>query len=89
LKIVDPYQRTSLEVQILGHLNDRKHPIRLDEIIALNPDRKETIVCTVLDFRDEGLVVLRPLDDGGQFVEITPQGQQIITTIYSGRTRCD
>ncbi len=90
MKSADPYRRTSLEVQILGYLNDLGHMIGLRDLVAkLNPDASENIICTVFDFKDEGLVTVRELDEGGQVVQITPQGKSILLAIYSGKTPCD
>lgn len=88
MKGADPFRRTSLEVKILATLKD--HPtLLLDLVDAINPNQKEAIVCTVMDFCEEGLATMRALDDSGQLVQLTAHGQQLLLQIYSGRTPCD
>lgn len=86
----DPFERNWLEVRILNRLNDRKHPINLRELRDnLVANKEDTIVCTIFNLRDEGLVKIREtsiLND--KLVEITPLGKAILLDILSGN-RCD
>lgn len=75
----------------MAHLNDlpHAHPITLDELVdAVGNDRRHTVICTVGDLRDDGLVELIPLRDGDQLVRILPQGKDVLTRIYAGRSTC-
>lgn len=86
----DPYRRTSLEVQVLDRLNNAGHEILLTALVSsIDPNMREPIICTVSDFRDEGLVTMGEYSDGSRTAQITGLGRSILLAIYSGRTPCD
>lgn len=83
----DPYDRTSLEVQILAYLKDRGHPVTMREVLEHISVDKQVVVCKLWDLKDEGLMTIREISDD-QLVNITPQGIEIILGVYSGKGSC-
>lgn len=84
----DPFERTWLEIKILSHLNDSPHPMSLRTMRdGIEPNMQESIVCSVFDLRDDGLVVMRELV-GDHMVDITSTGRAVLSAILSGRSTC-
>lgn len=85
----DPFDRNWLEVRILIHLNHFNHPITLEEMKGtLVPGSQEATVAMTFRLEDAGLLVMREIG-GGKFIEITPQGRNVLSAILSGRSSCD
>jgi CTP-dependent riboflavin kinase len=85
----DPLERNWVEVRILNRLNDRGHAVSLLELRNnLVPNMEETIVCTVFNLKDEGLVTVFEVP-GGKMVDITAHGRDVLLKAISNRNRCD
>ena len=86
--VEDPFERNWLEIRILIHLNNFHHPITLHEMKeTLVPDMQESIVWTTFHLMNGGLLEIRDMG-GGKFVQITPQGRNVLAVILSGRASC-
>lgn len=85
--VSDPFERHFLEVRILIHLNEFRHLILLDEVSRLVPDHEMTTIDYTYRLKDDGLVTISEIG-GGRFVQITPQGRNVLATILSGRVTC-
>lgn len=73
-----PYERNWLEVRLLNRLNDRGHPVTLQDLRRLVPDMEESITCKIFDMRDEGLVSVKEIP-GDHLVAISAAGQAVLT----------
>ncbi|TAL42048.1 MAG: hypothetical protein EPN91_09280 [Salinibacterium sp.] len=91
MKSANPYDRNSVEIRVMAYLNDlpHAHPITLNELVhGIDDNLRYTILCTVGDLRDDGLLDLISLKDGDQLVRLLPQGKDVLSKIYAGTTGC-
>lgn len=75
----------------MAYLNDlpQSHPITLDELVqGVDATRKDTIICTVGDLRDDGILDLMPVRGGDQLVRLLPFGKDVLIKIYAGMSGC-
>jgi len=80
----DPFAMNWLEVRILTRLADRGHAVTLHDMKDNLVDGKsETVVNTVFQLQDEGLLRVFETEKGGQLVEITEEGKTILSLLYS------
>jgi predicted transcriptional regulator len=86
----DPFDRHWIEVAILSHLNDTKHPVLMHQLRMIVEEdlSKRYIVTCANQLRDDGLVTIREIKGGDHLVTITPQGRAALHMIYSGKTGC-
>jgi DNA-binding MarR family transcriptional regulator len=71
---------------VLGRL-DRSGPLSVSDLAAAERMRPQSMAQTVRDLEEAGLVSRRPDPDDGRraFVELTPEGLELLTTTRAGR----
>lgn len=79
----DPSERNPLEIKILSHLGDISHPVSLRTMKdTLEPNMQESIVCSVFDMKDDGLIFIQDIG-GDHLVSLTAQGRNILSKIFA------